>query len=306
MRHLLFNLSAGLSALLVLCGFFLPQAGGPNNLLLPLPEAASGPPQRLVSLAPAITEILFDLGAGDRVKGVTNYCDYPKTAMHLPKVGGYYDLNYEAVLALRPDLVILLPAQQEQRLKLQQMGLKTYTVDLNTLSSIMSSMLMLGLVCHQESQAVMMMQQFERQIYAAARPATGPRPKVMLVIDRDYDQSGLHGVTIVGQGDFYGGMLTLLGAQNVFRRPYPRYPQLSAESILALNPDVIIELIAVPEKIKRTPKELLGDWATLPGLKACQNGRIHLLTGEYTVIPGPRLVRLFGELKTAIPAKGQP
>ncbi len=298
----LLKIIAGLTAILVLCGFLLPQAGAPGSLPVPLPVANADTPQRLVSLAPGITEILFGLAAGDLVKGVTKYCAFPKAAGRLPKVGGYYDLNYEAVLALRPDLVILLPAQQEQRLRLQRMGLHTYTVDLNTLSSIMSSVLMLGLICHQESQAAIMIRQFEQNIMAAAVPAGRKRSRVMVVIDRDYDQSGLHGVTIVGQGDFYGDLLKLAGGENVFRQDYPRYPQLSLEGIRVLNPDVIIELIAEPEKIKRSQAQLLHDWAAVPGLKAYQNGQIHLLTGDYTVIPGPRLIQLFNDLKKAVPS----
>src|SRR5258707_1060445 len=103
-----------------------------------LPSGAPSGAARIVSLAPSITETLFELGLGDRVVGVTRYCTFPPEARTKPQVGGYYDPNFEAVTAARPDLVITLTEHHEVRNELGKLGLAFVTVDHTTVPGILS------------------------------------------------------------------------------------------------------------------------------------------------------------------------
>src|SRR3954470_481013 len=110
------------------------------------PEAARPPggAARVVSLAPSITEVLFELGLGDRVVGVTRYCVFPPEARAKPQIGGYYDPNYEAISAARPDLAVVLPEHAEIRKELEHLGLKVLTVDHTSVQGILASIQLIG------------------------------------------------------------------------------------------------------------------------------------------------------------------
>lgn len=299
-RNIVVLIMAGLMGLMLL-GFYVPQPGGQQSLLpmMPLPKQL-GPPKRMVSMAPAITEILFELGCGSAVKGVTNYCQYPSQTETLTKIGGLYDPNYEAILKLNPDLVILLPSHREQRLYFKKLRIRTYTVDLNTLPGIISSIIMLGLITEKEIQAAHLVATFQAAIISSQTPKPMEPKSVLLVINRDYHQQSLHGVYVAGRGDFYDEIITLAGGTNAMTRHYPKYPKLSVEGLLTINPDVVIELIAEPDQIKRSLSSLKGDWLQTPGLKAGRNREIYQLTGNYLVVPGPRLVGLIEEMKAIL------
>ncbi len=102
----------------------------------PLDDA---PPRRIVSLAPSITEVLFKLGLGDRVAGVTRYCDYPPEATEKPVVGGYFDVNYEMLLSLEPDLVVLLVEHQDALVRFEELGIRTLAVNHSRVDEILES-----------------------------------------------------------------------------------------------------------------------------------------------------------------------
>ncbi len=102
-------------------------------------DGNAGPPERIISMAPSITETLFRLGLGDRVVGVTRFCDFPPAARDLPDVGGYFDPSYETITGLEPDLVILLPDHEEMRRHLAAAGIETMVVDHATIEGICKS-----------------------------------------------------------------------------------------------------------------------------------------------------------------------
>lgn len=255
--------------------------------------AGGGPPQRIVSLAPNLTETLFALGAGPQVKGVTDFCAHPPEAARLPKVGGYYDPNYEALLGLNPDLVVILPEHREQRLRLQRLGIPTLTVEMSTLAGIAGAYLVLGQVCQREAQGAWLAHTLRRELAAArAKSAGGPPKSVLLVLGRDYGSGAPGEVYIAGRGEFYDELLAALNARNAYAQPTPKYPRLSAEGVLSLDPDLIIELVPDLSATGLDAGALRRDWDALPGLRAASAGRVYVLAGDYLVIPGPRLPRL--------------
>ncbi|MCK5219724.1 ABC transporter substrate-binding protein [bacterium] len=278
--------------------FILP--GGSMGRLKFRPLAHGEMPRRIVSMAPAITETLFAIGAKDLVKGVTNYCVYPPEVKKLPKIGGYYDPNYEAIMALNPDLVIILPEHREHRLRFQQLNISTLTMEMHSLAGVISTFIQLGNLCQCEFQGAWLADAFSRQLIKAREQTRNlTRKKVMLVIGRDYGQ-GISEVYIAGQGEFYHELLDLAGGENVYQRAAPKYPQVSVEGILAMNPEVVIELIPDPEGIGKTIEEIRADWSGLPGLPAVQQKQIKILTGDFLVVPGPRMMLLLKALGEAL------
>lgn len=287
--------------LIMIGGFYVPQPASKKSMfpLMALPKA-SGPPTRVVSMAPAITELLFAIGAGARIKGITKYCNYPKETSKIKQIGGFYDPNFEAILGINPDLVILLPSHKDQRLHFQKLRMPTYTVDLNSLTGIISSVIALGQIFEKEIQAGFIVRQFQQAMINEAVNVTSSKKRVMLVINRDVNNHNLQDIYIAGKGDFYDEIIDMSGGSNVFDKSYPKYPKLSQEGILALNPDVIIELIPETMSIKRALDDIHQDWKQLAGVTAIKNNATYQLTGDYLVIPGPRIIKLILEMKNIL------
>jgi iron complex transport system substrate-binding protein len=262
------------------------------------------PPQRIISIAPSLTETLFALGVGDKIRGVSKYCNYPEAARRIPRVGGYYDPNYEAILELRPDLAIVPPEDGEHALHLKALGIPTLIVGERSLAGVITSFLILGSVCQCEAQAVRLAQQFEEACQQARRDNAGrPRKKVLVVVGRDYGSRQIGEVYAVGRGELYDELLELAGGENVCRMRIPKYPKLSAEGILALHPDIVLELVD-PSAFTGQPETLIQDWKSVPGLQAAQSGHIRVLTGDYLTIPGPRLLQALAAIRQAV--QGEP
>jgi len=302
MREVKANISIYLIALLMtavvgtVSAFYVPVGGQVSRMQF-FRLAQGNVPRRIVSLAPVITETLFAIGAGEKVKGVTDYCDYPPEVMKIPKVGGYYDPNFEAILALHPDLVIILPEHREYRQRFQYLHIATYTVEMHSLAGIMSTFIQLGSICQKEAQGIYLAETFrQKTIQIRNITKTLARKKVMLVIGRDYSAQQIREVYIAGKGEFYDELLRVAGGENAYILSTPKYPRLSAEGILALHADCIIELIPEPLQLSRSLDEIQADWTRLPGLEAARKNQIYILTGMYLVRPGPRLLLLLEDL----------
>jgi iron complex transport system substrate-binding protein len=256
----------------------------------PAPE-----PRRIISLAPSLTETLFAVGAGAQVVGRTEFCNFPSAAKRAAVIGGYYDPNYEAILALRPDLVVLLPENQEHRARLQGLGIPTLTVEQHSLAGVINSCLQLGAVSGHAAEGARLADDF-RAALARAHALTDrlPRQRVLLVMGRDYDGGRIRDVYCAGRGWIYDQVLAAAGGSNAYPSALPSYPKLSAEGVLALNPDVILELAPDAVAANKPPAALRQDWLRLPGLHP---QRVVVLAGDYLTIPGPRLLqtlRTFG------------
>src|SRR5258708_25219401 len=178
-------------------------------------EAPSGSPSgavRIVSLAPSITETLFELGLGDRVVGVTRYCSFPPEARKKPQIGGYYDPNYEAVVALRPDLVITLTEHEEVRQELGKLGLATITVDQTTVPGILASILQIGAACACPQEAARLHERLETRLHSIANRTSGrPRPRVLISIGRMAGDASVNRITVCGRKGFFEELIGLAG-----------------------------------------------------------------------------------------------
>ncbi|MBN1351615.1 ABC transporter substrate-binding protein [candidate division KSB1 bacterium] len=253
--------------------------------------------QRIISLSPSTTEILFALGLGDRVVGVTRYCTYPPEARKKATVGGYLDPNYEAIVMLKPDVVILLPEHQNAAAFLDELGIQHFTIDNKAIADILSAIRLVGETCGAREKAQKLLADIDRMMNSIQEQTKSlPRPRVMICIGRPLNTGALEEVYIAGRGTSYDELIVAAGGSNAFSDKKPAYPMLSAEGIINVNPDIIIDLIADMEQKGLTESVALKEWQSVAGVNAVKNNRLYALSQSYSFVPGPRFIYLLRDL----------
>lgn len=239
-------------------------------------------PQRMVSMAPSNTEILFALGLGDKVVGVTTFDNYPPEATKKEKVGDSFNPNYEKIVGLKPDLVLAVgTAQSEIVKKLDGLKVPTFVLQASNLSAVYDEIALIGKVTGTAAKAqevVAGMQAKEKAVLSkvAAVPAD-KRPKVFWMID---DQ-----LWTVGPGSFINDILVKLGAQNVAAKTGQAYSQFNMESLLKEDPGVIIAGADIPGLLDKVKK--LNGWSKLSAVK---NNKVYTVNPDLVSRPGPRII----------------
>jgi len=252
---------------------------------------------RIISLSPNITEILFALGLGDKVVGVTRFCKYPPEAKEKMQVGGYLDPNYEAILSLKPDVVVLLPENEQVKNSLSELNIKYLVVNNKNVSDILKSIDFLGKEFSVNKKAENITSNIRVKMNRIqAKTNDSNRPKVMIVVERTMGTGVIEDIYIAGKNTFYDELINMAGGRNAFENEMIAYPILSAEGIIHLNPDFIIELVPQLEHTKISISLLLKDWQSLPQLNAIKNHHIYLISQDYAVIPGPRFILFLEDL----------
>jgi len=257
--------------------------------------------QRIISLSPNITEILFALGLGDRIIGVTRFCNYPPEAKEKMPVGGYLDPNYEAILSLNPDVVIILPEFDSIRNFLSELGIKYLTVSNKTISDILSSIDYLGKEFGIEQQAEHILTDIRSKINQIEKKTKDSiRPKILIVVERTMGTGVIEDVYVAGKNTFFDELLKMAGGINAFEDEKISYPILSAEGIIHINPDFIIELVPQLEQTGLSQSLLEKDWQSLPQINAVKNNRITIMCHDYAVVPGSRFILFLEDLARTI------
>jgi ABC-type Fe3+-hydroxamate transport system substrate-binding protein len=241
-------------------------------------------PQRIVSLAPSVTEVLFEAGLGHRVVGVTSYCRFPREVLALPKVGGYLTPSYEALVALQPDLVVTLPEQSDLVPRLAALRIPILEVDHRSLEGIVRSIEQIGERCGAEAAAHRAADALRRALAGARRIAAASRPRVLICFGRVEDFRRLYAAA---PGTVHDDLITQAGGMNVLTSRTVSYPTLSAEGVIRLDPDVIIEF----SSDGGDATALRRQWNLLDSVKAVRNGRVYVFTSEFLSVPGPRFAR---------------
>jgi iron complex transport system substrate-binding protein len=253
--------------------------------------------RRIVSLAPSITESLYALGLGDRVVGVTRYCKYPAEVQTLPKVGGFLDPNFEAIVALKPDLVIILQEHERSLPGFQKLGLKTQVLCHKTIEGIIDSLRQIPRVCGLETQGPTIADSIQTRLdRIRKKTARLNRPRVMIAIDRIQGAGGLVDVYIAGQDGFFDKMIELAGGENVYRQGAASFPVVSAEGIMYMNPEVIIDLVSGLNQEDFQAERVLADWNCLPQVAAVKQRRVYAFNRDYATVPGPRFIKFVEDL----------
>ena len=244
-------------------------------------------PRRIVSLVPAVTEMLFAIGAGPQVVAVSSYDDFPPEVKALPRVGALLDPDTERIFTLRPDLVIVYGSQSELETQLERAGLRAFSYRHGGIATTLNTMRELGAVTGHRQEAGDLASSLQSRLEAIrARVKGRPRPRTLLVFER---QAGtLRDVYASGSVGFLHEMLEIAGGTNVFADVSRESVQPSIETVLARAPDVILEVRATGP-IETAAASERNDWLPLSSVPAVKNGRVHLMTGDHLVVPGPRL-----------------
>ena len=243
-------------------------------------------PQRLISLAPSNTEILFALGLGDKVVGVTDFCDYPEEAKAIEKVGGI-EPNLEKIVALGPDLVLAIggsPAQVEKATEMEKLGLTVLVLEPGDIEGIMANIELVGRATGAEKEASESVAELRKRfddITTKAKEA-GSRPKVFFELDAT-DPSKPY---TPGPGSFIDALITLAGGSNIGAGAKMQWAQLSTEEIIAQDPEVIVlgdaNYGVTAEMVKERP-----GWSVITAVK---NGAIYPIDDILISRPGPRII----------------
>lgn len=272
----------------------LPTAGTHLSAVQPWPEqAASGVPgaRRIVSLVPATTEMLFAMGAGDRVIGVGTYDHYPPQVESLPKLGGLLDPSIERLIAMRPDLVIVYDTQTELRRQLERSGIPQWGYSLEGLADVNTTMRALGRRIGMEAGGTAAADaMLEKLNTLKARVAGRPRPKALLVFGRD--PGNLRNIVASGGYGFLHDLLELAGGVDVLADIKRAAVNMSTEMVLSRGPEAIIELHYGDSAQARNLDAEKRVWGALPAVPAVRNNRVYLLSGNEFVVPGPRVTQV--------------
>lgn len=250
--------------------------------------AVQPPPQRIVSLVPALTEMLYAIGAGPRVVAVSSYDEYPPDVKSLPRVGALLDPDTERIISLKPDLVITYGSQVDLQAQMKRAGIASFDYRHGDLNHILVTMKELGARTGHAADAGKAVAAIEARLAAVrARIAGKRRPKTLLVFSRE--PKTLRNIYVSGGHGFLHDMLVIAGGDNVFTDIDKESVQVSTETILARAPEVILELR--PEEIPagRPMQDELASWGRLASVPAIRDKKVLFISGQAVTVPGPRV-----------------
>jgi iron complex transport system substrate-binding protein len=250
-------------------------------------EAAS---RRIVSLAPSVTETIFALGLGDRLVGVTTYCDYPAEARKLPKIGDFMNPSLEDVIAKKPDLVIGVRGATDiaKAREMERLGLKVVLVPVSNLSEILTATRSIAALLGNEKAGEQLAGKIRAQIEdVKKRVASAPRRKALLVV-------GVHPVIAVGGKNFIDELIALAGGENIAGNAAQPWLNLPDEVVIAKAPQVIIEAGMGSERAKSKR------WGDLKSVPAVREGRVYSYPSDKILRPGPRFGEALADLARLI------
>ncbi len=272
----------GALAALVLLAWHAPEsrAGGNQGRQV----SPAGPPQRLVSLAPSITEILYFLELGDRVVGVTAYCNYPPEVEKKPRIGTYWDFNLEAILSLKPDLALGMAHQGEGQSAyevLKKWGIPLYMAKADTLPELFQQIEEIARITGAEDAARRKLPELKARAWRLETSVKGlPKPRVFLQIDQEP-------LITVGRLSIHHDLIVRAGGVNIAGHLDQRYPVFSLEEVLRARPEIILFTGMVGEKVLPARISFWRPWTMLPAVK---NKRLSWVDPDLIDRPGPRLV----------------
>lgn len=245
-------------------------------------------PQRIVSLVPALTEMLYAIGAGPQVVAVSSYDAYPPEVTTLPRVGALVDPDTERIISLKPDLVITYGSQVDLQAQMKRASIPTFDYRHGGLNHILVTIKELGARTGHEAAALQAVAGIEARLAAVrARVAGKRRPKTLLVFSRE--PKTLRNMYVSGGRGFLHDMLEMAGGDNVFSGTDRESVQVSTETILAHGPEVILELRPEDIPAGQPMQDELASWGRLAAVPAVKNHRVVFIAGQAVTVPGPRV-----------------
>lgn len=249
-------------------------------------QSTAARPTRIVSLVPAVTEMLFAIGAGPQVAAVSSFDKYPPAVERLPRVGALLDPDTERVLSLRPNLVVVYGSQTELLEQFKRAGIPTFTYRHGGLSDTLETIGAVGRATGHAEDAAKVVAGLRVKLEDIRRRVAGrTRPRTLLVISRE--PGTLRGLYASGGIGFLHDVLDLAGGANVFADVRQESVQPSQETLITRRPDAVVELH--PDVESADLAEARRAWSALAGQPSVRTNRVHVLAGAYLAVAGPRL-----------------
>jgi iron complex transport system substrate-binding protein len=241
--------------------------------------------ERIVSLAPSLTEILFALGLDEGIVGVTIFSDYPPAAAKKPEVGSFWTPNMEAVVAARPDLVITLGFGQHKSFaqRLERIGYDCLTVDIEKISDLFRAISEIGVALGMQPRADELTSSIKNKLQALSDLiGTEEKVRVLWVVQREP-------LRVAGRDTFVNEMIELAGGENAIGPTLHKYPPIGAEQVIASRAEVVIEPAMGREDLDAQRQQAIQYWSKFGNLPAVANERIYVINGDTVSRLGPRL-----------------
>jgi iron complex transport system substrate-binding protein len=245
------------------------------------------PPQRVVSLSPNVTEIIYGLGAWDKIVGVTMYSDFPPEAKTIPKVGGWVNPNLEAIVKLKPDLVIFMTDQDSIfGDNIRKLGLNTLSIDSNnSIKDIQNSIRQLGKILQKEQEARDLAAKIRSNFEEMSSKTSGvPKKRVLFVVGRN--PGTLEDIYVIGRDNYINEIINLAGGKNVVKSN--RFAlKIAKDAILSFDPEVIIEITYDKTDNRESTIET---WSGLKEISAVKNNEVHIVSSSELLRPSQRII----------------
>jgi iron complex transport system substrate-binding protein len=248
--------------------------------------------ERIITLSPAINEIVYALGSGSEVVGNTQYCTYPKASQSVHKVGGYFSPSLEKILSLNPSIVIMQPNNTKLAQKLGKLGIKTKIIPIDRLPHIKDTIKALGRLLHKEPQAKRIVGEIDKALEGIKGIVKDK--KILMVIG--HNTSLVKQIFVVGQNLYLDDIINASGNTNALQSKRKGQPILNQENIIATNPDIVILLAHSMHQRGLTEYDLKEPWRELP-INAGKTNDIYIIDKEYSGIPSDRLVLFLHDFK---------
>ncbi len=261
-------------------------------------------PERIISLAPSITETLFALGLGDKIVGVTSYCIYPPQAKEITRVGSFMSPNFEAMVSLKPDLVVLVKEDIKVTTFSEKKGLPYLTIDNHNIEAILGSFIKIGKACGKTEAALELVEKTRGRMDSIANLSRSDKymaskPKFMICVGRGGIGAGeISTIWLAGADTWYDDIIHAAGGVNVVKDSSMSYVTFSTEGVIRLKPDIIIDVMTNMSEFNS--EEIKNDWRKLATVPAVEHDMIYCLSGDYVTIPGPRFVRLLRDIREIV------
>jgi iron complex transport system substrate-binding protein len=250
--------------------------------------------ERIIPLAPAVNEILYALDKGENIVGNTTYATYPKESQTKPKVGGYFSVSLEKIVALKPSLVLMQKNNLSLKPKLEKLGIKTEFIKISSLKDIKDGIQKIATLTQSEDKAI----EIVKSIDKAVKKSQGilKDKKILIVFGRQFDLK--KEVYVSGNNIYFADIIKASGNKNAYEENSTKQPTLSYEGILACNPDIIYILSHTVTK-QEDAKKMIKPWLELP-VTASKAKTIYVTTKKYAGMPSQRVVYFIQDFKEVL------
>jgi len=241
--------------------------------------------ERIITLSPALNEIVYALGEGESIVGNTQYATFPKASQKVAKVGGYFSPNLEKILILRPSIVVMQTNNTKLARQLKQLSIPSTILPITRLEDISTAILALGLLLHKEAKAKEILSHINTELKNIKNIIKNK--KILIVIG--HNTSLAKQIFVVGQNLYLNDIITASGNQNALQSKRKGQPILNQENIIASKPDIVILLAHSMHERKLSKEALIKPWLALP-IPASKHKNIYIIDKDYAGIPSDRLV----------------